>query len=249
MKAAALYDIHGNLPALEAVLSEIRELDIDRIVVGGDVIVGPMSMECLDLLMNSSIPVDFIYGNCETAVLNKLDDKPFKELPESVIEEISWTADSILPKHVEEIRSWPLTTNLDIDGLGAVLFCHATTRNEDEIFTRQTSEEKLLPVFGQTNADVITCGHTHMSFDRIVGKKRIVNAGSVGIPFGNKGAHWLSPGPNVEFKCTLYDIEQAAFRVCQTEYPHAKEFANNNVLNVPAEKAMLDLFSKVELTS
>ena len=83
---------------------------------------------------------------------------------------------------------------VEIDGLGTVLFCHATPRNEIDIFTRLTPEERLLPVFAGVDASVVVCGHTHMQFDRMVGRLRVVNAGSVGMPFGTTGADWLLLG-------------------------------------------------------
>ena len=72
MHVAALYDIHGNLPALEAVLHEIREAGVDRVVVGGDVVPGPMPRETLRRLLDLDLPVHFIHGNCELAVLAQM---------------------------------------------------------------------------------------------------------------------------------------------------------------------------------
>ena len=63
VRIAALYDIHGNLPALEAVLRDVETSGVDRIVVGGDVLPGPMPAECLARLMNLDVPVQFILGN------------------------------------------------------------------------------------------------------------------------------------------------------------------------------------------
>src|ERR1700757_4137771 len=68
MRLAAIYDIHGNLPALEAVLREILEQKVDRVVVGGDIVSGPMPCETLSCLLDLEVPVNFIYGNGEVAV-------------------------------------------------------------------------------------------------------------------------------------------------------------------------------------
>ena len=83
------------------------------------------------------------------------------------------------------MASWPKTFRLEVPGLGPVFFCHATPRNENECFTRLTPEERLTPLFDPLAAAVAVCGHTHMQFDRVIGKTRVVNAGSVGMPFGN----------------------------------------------------------------
>ncbi|MEQ8425888.1 MAG: metallophosphoesterase family protein, partial [Cyclobacteriaceae bacterium] len=135
MKVAAIYDIHGNLPALEAVLEEVTKLKVDQIVAGGDVVLGPMSRECLSLLSGISIPIQFIKGNCEVSVLNAKRRGPAELLPKNVLEDIHWTADQLLPDQEKQIATWPKTLELDVEGLGKVLFCHGTPRDENENFT------------------------------------------------------------------------------------------------------------------
>ncbi|MFL5520719.1 MAG: metallophosphoesterase family protein, partial [Gemmatimonadales bacterium] len=68
MRVAALYDIHGNLPALEAVLAEARHAGVDEIIVGGDVVPGPMPRETLAALLELDVPVRFIRGNGDREV-------------------------------------------------------------------------------------------------------------------------------------------------------------------------------------
>jgi hypothetical protein len=97
--------------------------------------------------------------------------------------------------------SW-LSLRVEIDDLGPVLFCHATPRDDNEIFTRLTPEEILLPIFEGQDARLIVCGHTHMQFDRMIGKVRVLNAGSVGMPFGEPGAYWLLLEPDVQLQHT-----------------------------------------------
>lgn len=247
MKVAALYDIHGNLPALEAVLKEVEHLNVNQIVVGGDVVLGPMSKDCLDLLLKLRIQTHFIYGNCEVAVLNEMDQKPLAKLPESVLEDIRWTASQHTMEHRQIISRWPKTLQLTIGGLGSVLFCHGTPQNENENFTRLTPEDRLIPVFEKVEANYIVCGHTHMQFDRMIGSKRVINAGSVGMPFGNPGAYWLLLDEKVELRYTLYNLDSAMERILNTNYPHAEEFAHRNVVNPPTEETMLEVFRKAEM--
>lgn len=244
MKIAAIYDIHGNLPALEAVLGDIGRLAVDQIIVGGDVILGPMSRECMDKLLSIEIPIQFIKGNCEVALLQKLKGGFEGKLPASVVEDIYWTAQQLLPVHIEEMEKWAMTINLDIEGLGKVLFCHATPENENDNFTRITPEEILLPIFNSVYADVVVCGHTHMQFDRTVGDTRVVNAGSVGMPFGKPGAYWLLLDSEVAFRYVSYDFDAAVDRIKNTKYPHRHQFAEQNVKNPPSEETMLKIFSK-----
>jgi putative phosphoesterase len=247
MRVAVVCDIHGNLPALEAVLGEVRDADVDRIVVGGDLYPGPMSSATLDRLLNFGRPIEFVVGNGEMAVLAELAGSEYRPLPETVRQTIRWTAQQLGPDDARFVASWPKTLRLEIPELGSVLFCHGTPRDEDEIFTRTTSEDLLRPLFDPLGVTLIVCGHTHMQFDRQVGKTRVVNAGSVGMPFGSTGADWLLLGPDVQLRHTTYDLERAAERIRQTGYPQANEFADRYVLNPPTEAEILKAFSVAEL--
>jgi predicted phosphodiesterase len=258
MRVAALYDIHGNLPALEAVLDVIGEAGVDEVVVGGDVIPGPMPQESLRRLLELDRPVHFIHGNGELAVLAQMT-APTEDTvtywgtasgarpPEPVREIYRWTARQLRPDYERELASWPRTLRLDVDGLGGVLFCHATPRSETEIFTRSTPEERLVPLFDELHAAVVVCGHTHMQFDRQVGRTRVVNAGSVGMPFGTTGACWVMLGAGVQLQQTSYDLAPAAERIRATSYPQAEEFAAQHVLSTPSGTEMLEAFRRVEL--
>ncbi|MFL6515943.1 MAG: metallophosphoesterase family protein [Chthoniobacterales bacterium] len=248
MRIAALYDIHGNLPALEAVLHEIRSEKVDRIVIGGDVIPGAFPRETLERLLELDFETNFILGNGEVAVLQTLAGEIPDRVPEAFRPVITWTGLQLKSGQADIIRKWPKTIWLDVLPLGRFLFCHATPRNEHEIFTKLTTAERLDPVFQGVAADVVVCGHTHMQFERTVAGVRVVNAGSVGMPFGNTGAHWLLIGPDIQFRHTAYDVTAAARQIRGSSYPQAEHFAANNVLNPPSEQQMLELFSKSELS-
>lgn len=245
MRVAALYDIHGNLPALEAVLYEVRQA-ADFVVVGGDVLPGPMPRDTLELLLTFEIPTRFIYGNGEVAVLEQMAGRENADVPEQFRPAIRWTAAQLGSQHKQQLESWPRTLQMEIPGLGDVLFCHATPRNENESFTRLTLETRLEPAFEGVSASLVVCGHTHMQFDRMIGRVRVVNAGSVGMPFGKPGAHWVLLGPDVQFRHTLYDLEQAAMQIRDIAYPQAQQFAADNVLHPPSEAQMLERFAQAE---
>ncbi|HEY2615517.1 MAG TPA: metallophosphoesterase family protein [Chthoniobacterales bacterium] len=247
MRVAAIYDIHGNLPALEVVLEEIRQAKVDQVIVGGDVLPGPMPRETLRRLLALDVPVQFIMGNGDRDVLAMRRGTETNRVPEQFREVMRWNARQLEDKDEQWIASWPATLRVEIDGLGEGLFCHATPRNDTEIFTRLTPEEKLLPIFEGLSVALVVCGHTHMQFDRRVGKVRVVNAGSVGMPFGEPGAYWLLLGPNVKLKHTRYDLAQAAERVRMTSYPQAREFAARNILKPPAEEQILEVYGQAEL--
>jgi len=247
MRVAALYDIHGNVPALDAVLAEVQRANVDAVVVGGDVLPGPMPHEALTRLVNLPFPVHYLYGNCEVAVLDEIAGRVSKG-PERYRPATQWTGHQIGPAYIELIAKWPKTVSLTIDGLGEVLFCHATPRNEDECFTRLTPEDRLVPVFNGLAASVVVCGHTHMQFDRMVGRIRVVNAGSVGMPFGEPGADWLLLGPDVELRHTAYDLADAARRIRETAFPWPDgDFAARYVLEPPAAAEMLKLYTGLSI--
>ena len=248
MRVAALYDIHGNLPALEAVLQDIHEAQVDEIVVGGDVLPGPMPRETLACLMNLKIPVRFIAGNGEREALALLaGTEGTGNIPERFRETIRWTGQQLQPEFDQWVATWPKTLRVEIQGLGVVLFCHATPRDDNEIFTRLTAEDRLLPVFAGLDVSLVVCGHTHMQFDRTVGRIRVVNAGSVGMPFGEPGADWLLLGPEVQFRHTTYDLTKAADRIRDTAYPQAEEFAARDILQPYSADEMLEYFTRAEL--
>jgi predicted phosphodiesterase len=257
MRVAALYDIHGNLPALEAVLEEVRQADVDQVVVGGDVVPGPMPRDTLKRLLDLDLPVHFIHGNCELALLAQMAASQTgvvtywgttsgAPLPEPLREGYRWTAQQLQSEFQPVIASWPKTLRLEIRGLGTVLFCHGTPRSETEIFTRLTPEERLLPLFEDLQVSVVVCGHTHMQFDRRIGRTSVVNAGSVGEPFGEPGAYWVLLGPEVQLRHTPYDLAQAAERIRATPYPQAEESAHG-ILHPPSEDEILEAFGKAEL--
>ena len=246
---AALYDVHGNLPALEAVLEEVRGASVELVVLGGDVLPGPMPRETLDRLFDFDLPIQFIRGNGDRIVLEEHAGKAVAGLPEAIRATVRWNAEQLTPGDVRRISAWPETLRVDVQGVGDVLFCHATPRNDTEIFTRNTPEDRLSPIFEPTGASVVVCGHTHMQFDRMIGRARVVNAGSVGMPYGDPGAYWLLLGPGVELRRTSYDLERAAERVRATTYPQASEFANNDLLHPRSEREMIELLGTVELKS
>jgi predicted phosphodiesterase len=243
MRPAALFDIHGNLPALEATLADVRAAGVDLLVVGGDVLPGPMPAECLDLLDTVAVPVLYVRGNGERETLAAADGQELATVPPLYRPAVQWGATQLDARRVAELRTWPLILEVAVAGLGTVLICHATPRSDSEIVTRLTPEDRIAPAFEGVTAPLVICGHTHMAFDRRIGDVRVVNAGSVGMPFGQPGAHWLlidERGPHAQH--TAYDLEAAAARIRATTYPGAEEFAANYVLRPPSEESMLAAF-------
>ena len=249
MRIAALYDIHSNLPALEAVMADVRTAGVDRIVIGGDVLPGPLPVETLAYLAALDAPIEFLHGNGDREVLAAATGNETTTLPPQARDALRWTAEQLSDEHFREIARWPPTVRLSLPPLDEILFCHATPRNDTDIFTRLTPEVRLRPIFSGLNADVVVCGHTHMPFDRMIGSTRVLNPGSVGMPFCRPaGAYWLLFEPAPSFRHTPYDLEQAAARIRNTNYPQADDFAQNYILHSPPEADMLDRLSKAALS-
>jgi predicted phosphodiesterase len=200
MRLAALYDIHGNLPALDAVLRDVRAAGVDLVVIGGDVMPGMQSSEALDRVLSLDLPTRYILGNGEREILAHLAGEEMTTVPEAYRPAMRETAAQITPDQERALRTWPATLSVDILGLGEILFCHATPRNDVEIFRRNTPDDEIRPMFAGVNAAIVVCGHTHAQFERTLGSLRILNAGSVGMPAGERGAFWLLLGPGVEFR-------------------------------------------------
>ena len=139
MRVAAIYDIHGNLPALEAVLADIQRIGVDQIVIGGDVVPGPMSRAALALLLDLGVPYHFIRGNGEREILAWMRGTESATIPEQYRSAMRWVARQLDEEHEKLFAGWPQTLRLVVPGIGVVLFCHATPRSDTEVFTTSHS--------------------------------------------------------------------------------------------------------------
>jgi predicted phosphodiesterase len=214
VRVAALYDIHGNLPALDAVLREVP--DEADIVLGGDVAMGPWPHETLQRLRSLGPRARWIRGNADRELV---DPSPPREggPPQAVVQ---WVRSQLTDDDIAFLAALPLTESLDVDGVGSVLFCHATPRDDEELLTRISPDERWTAAIGDTREDTIVCGHTHVQFDRRIGAKRVVNAGSVGMPYESEpGAYWLALGPDVSHRRTTYDVEATARAIADAGWP------------------------------
>jgi putative phosphoesterase len=246
MRVACLYDIHANLPALEAVLAEVRDAKVDRVVIGGDVLPGPMPRECLEAIFDLGVPTHCIMGNGDHETIAARHGTISSAVPALFHDAMKWDAAQLTTADEHAIEAWPLTLRLHVRGIGDVLFCHATPRNDTDIFVKTTADATLLPIFDPLSVQLVVCGHTHMQFDRTVGRTRIVNAGSVGMPFQEPAAYWVMLGPDVELRRTAYDLGAAAARVRATAYPQAEQAAAG-ILAPPSEQTMLEQFASAAI--
>jgi predicted phosphodiesterase len=240
MRVAALYDVEGNLPALEAVLEDVERERPDAIVVGGDMVTGPMPSETLDRLRGLE-GSHFLRGNADRAVVEvKRGERP-EGLNDEIIGALAWTGDQLRGEQVNFLAGLPQTITLDVHGLGRVCFCHATPRDDNEIFTERTPEETVAEMLAGTTEATIVCGHTHMQFERRVGRWRVINAGSMGVPWDDgPQPRWALLGPDVSFRRSQLDHERAAGRIRATGWPSAEEFLGDT----RARDEVLELFEQ-----
>lgn len=247
MRIAAIYDIHGNEPALEAALREIEAEQPDLILVGGDIVSGPLPRATLERLWQLGDKVRYIRGNGDREMVAAFDGQPFGEhMSPEARESTRWEARQFERSHRDFLESLPEQLTFNIDGLGEVLFCHATPRNDMDIFTQASPEERVRIFFAGVQQRVVVCGHTHMQFERVVDGIRIINAGSVGMPFGDQpGAYWVLLGPDVVFKRTSYDLQHAAELIRASGDPSAQKFVDENVLTIPTTDEAIQIFERV----
>jgi predicted phosphodiesterase len=245
MRVAVLADIHGNLPALEAVLAEVDAVGVDRIVLAGDMTVGPLQAETLELLASLGERAVWVRGNCERNLV-EVADGTFAAGGAAHEAGTIWCGRQLRPGWRDRLAALPLTVALDVDGLGPVRFCHATTRDDQEIVLVDSPLAWFAEAFAGVAEPTVVCGHTHMPFDRLADGRRVVNPGSVGMPYGPPGAaaYWALLGPDVRLRRTAYDAAAAAERLRRSDWPDTAAFVDENVLHgPPGDAEALALFS------
>jgi putative phosphoesterase len=207
MRVAALYDIHGNVPAMESVLEDVASAGVDAILIGGDVAEGPQPVETLDLLQSVDVPLRWIRGNCDR-------------------EPSEWVTERLGERRVAWLATLPLTDRVDVRDLGPVLFCHGSPRSDEDIVTAVSDPERVAPMLAGVDEAIVVSGHTHVQFDRSVAGHRLINAGSIGMSYqGVAGrAFWTILGPGVEPRSSAFDADAFAAILRSTCYPYPEWF-------------------------
>jgi predicted phosphodiesterase len=195
------------------VLAEAEGADV--ILVGGDAVAGPWPSETLERLRGLGERVRFVRGNADRELTSERAGRAPPEVLEFVRERLT-------KEQLDFPGAWPRSVSLQIDGLGSVLFCHATPRDDDELLTRISAEERWSEALAGAAEATVVCGHTHVQFERTIGEKRLVNSGSVGMPYEDEpGAYWAMLGPGVEFRRTEYTPGDIAATGWPGEWPAA----------------------------
>lgn len=218
MNILALYDIHGNVDALDAILSDPRAAQPDIVLVGGDAVPGPFAATTLARLDAVGVTTRWIRGNGEREVAAAVDGgEPADE--DMAGRTAAITAHELGDDVARALGELPLT--LELDG---VLYCHASPRRDDEMLTRLSSSDRWTEALTGIEALVVVAGHTHQQDDRVVGSVRFVNAGSVGLPYeGDGAARWLWVADGVpELRHTTYDSVRAGERMLDARWPDGR---------------------------
>jgi putative phosphoesterase len=246
---AVLSDVHGNLPALRAVLAELeRTPGVERIVGCGDLASGPLPAATVDVLRELDGFVS-VRGNADRGAVEAFDG----EAAANTHEDDLWTGEQLSRPQRDWLASQPASMVIEVEGLGPVRFCHGTPRRDDEIVLETTPEPEVAAMLAGVDETVVVCGNTHMTFDRRVGRHRLVNAGSVGWAYGHTDAEWLLLGPDVRVMRTSYDIESAIAELrAASTWPRLETFIQQPLVEpIPRERALrafeqLAASSKVE---
>jgi putative phosphoesterase len=233
---AALCDIHGNLPALDAVLADPAFGRADVVVIGGDVAAGPMPVEVLDRLGQLELPVRWVRGNADREVVasfDRGDTDPSAHPDDPAARADAFTADRITRSHRDLLAGFE-----DVVSLEGALFCHGSPRDDNEIITALTPVERLAPMLEGVEEALIVCGHTHHQFELRSGDQRVVNAGSVGMPYqGDAAAFWLlAEDGEHELRRTEIDVDAVAAVIRASGYPEAENLIETCLVE-PVEAA------------
>jgi predicted phosphodiesterase len=194
VSTAVLYDVHGNLPALEAVLADARAVGAESFVLGGDYAAfGAFPGESVARLRE--LDAAWIRGNTERWTADP------DQAPEGLRPALAFCRERLGPA-AGELAALPQSMVVD-----SVLFCHASPRSDMETFMPAPSDadERLLE---DDDEHVIVFGHSHIQFQRAAGSRTLVNPGSVGMPFdGDRRAAYALWAGGGEFEARRVDYD------------------------------------------
>jgi predicted phosphodiesterase len=219
MRVAALADVHGNAPALAAVLAEIEQEPPDLVVFCGDLTWGSLPQETLALVRSLPIPARFVRGNADRAVLELSEGGGEDPTPRE-----RWMAAEHAADDVAFLTTFAPTVSVDVAGLGPTCFCHGSPRSDEECVTERTPVERVRELMADREEQVLVSAHVHLQYDRTVDGIRSVGPGSVGLPYGDQPgyAYWAVLGPDVELRRTPYDLDHAIALMRATDDPRAE---------------------------
>jgi diadenosine tetraphosphatase ApaH/serine/threonine PP2A family protein phosphatase len=215
-RLACLADVHANVAALDAIIASDDFATADAVAFLGCLTPGPEPQAVLQRCAQLAVPTYFLAGNGERAVI---------ELAEGRTHDDWFAGRWILDRHgvegVAAIRSWPTGLIAHVAQLGDVRLCHGSPRSDIELLTPRTNADRIEAATADVDQRVVVHGHTHLQYERTVAGRRIVGAGSVGLPYtsGEFSAHWVLLGPGIELIQTPYDLSRTRSRIKDSSYP------------------------------
>lgn len=233
VKLAVISDIHGNLEALQAVLADLgQQGGADYILNLGDLAVfGPDPRHVLDLLFQYPDML-YVMGNTDRYLVEKQypGEGGGPDWQSQVLASFPWTDQQLGPDGIEFLASLPRQQHLQLTPEHNILGVHGSPRSDEENMKPDTPDEELWNMTQNTPPhNLLLCAHTHLPFDRTVNGIRIVNTGSVGLPFdGDTRASYalisLEPGGGyrIQLRRISYDVEAVVRRLGEVDHPTAE---------------------------
>jgi len=210
----------------------------DVVVLAGDIASGPQPVETLDLLRGLGERVVWVRGNADRELVEMARGTYDAKAPDAVS---PWAAEQLRADQVELLAGLPTTVTI-----GDVLFCHATPRDDEEMVLVDSPISRWAQVFEGLPDEVrtVVCGHTHMPFARQVDRRLVVNAGSVGMPYGAPGPSWaLLSESGVQLRRAPLDATKAAARIeSESTYPGRAEWVAEYLLHNYSDTEALEAF-------
>jgi putative phosphoesterase len=222
-KVAVLSDVHGNIPALDAVLAEPDVVDADLVVFCGDLTWGPEPQRTFERIAALGDRAVCVRGNADRCAVEVSAGSRAPDSPRA-----SWIPAQHSAEAVAFLAGLPFSAVVEVAVLGPVLFCHGSPRSDHELVTPGTPAGRFADLASGVDARTLVTGHTHLQFDRRVAGRRSVNPGSVGLPFhdGDPGtAYGALLGHDVELRSTRYDVTAAVDRAHHSGDPAAERIA------------------------
>jgi predicted phosphodiesterase len=210
VRIAVVSDIHGNLPALEAVLDDLHAMAPDQVIVNGDIINrGPQSVECLQRICALGWAV--VFGNHEEYALKRIDGEVPAPWHTRFWEPFQRVAEALSADEIAYLRALPRDYVVDVPSLPALRIVHGSMRALNDALGYWMSDAELLEAVDGAPEPIVIGAHSHRTFERRVGTRWLLNSGSVGAPFnGDPGAQYvLMTAANgdwkAEFRSVSYD--------------------------------------------
>jgi predicted phosphodiesterase len=222
-RVAVLSDVHGNLPALEACLSDVLAEGVQAIFFLGDLTWGPQPREVLARVADLTVPAWFVRGNAERDVVELASGTQQPDGPDA-----EWMVRAHGPDGVRTIAGFEPAISIRTKQLDRIRFCHGSPRSDIELITPGTSPERMADATTGVADGTIGHGHTHLQYLRRLGERTVFGPGSVGIPYGTdnrQGARWALLADTIDLRVTEYDVHESIDIANAVGYPGAAAYA------------------------